>query len=267
MNKRILTAVLGIPFIIGFVMVGGLAFGAFVVVLEIIMLSEYFNMLDWAEEKNSIKRLVYMTSVVWAVIYTVILDFSTSLDSMMPMVLLLFTAFALLALFYAPRIDFSEFAVAFCGTIYIVGFLNYLLLIRRLPEGLSAFIALLIIIWTCDTIAYFVGIKFGKRRLAPLISPKKSWEGAMGGYLASGIAFLVYAYYCLSISIVSSIMIALIVPLVAQVGDLIESYIKRHFAVKDSGSFLPGHGGLFDRFDSMLFAAPFYFYLLTKTIG
>ena len=267
MNKRLLTAALGIPLVIGFVWVGGFAFGAFVIILEIIMLCEYFNMLAWGNENGRLKSFVLVISIIWGLVYTVVVDFSASLAYMTPMIIILFALIAVLALFSAPRIDYAQFSITFTGTVYIVCFLNYLLLIRRMADGLHAFIALLIIIWTCDTIAYFVGIKFGKRKLAPLISPKKSWEGAIGGYLASGCAFLVFAQYFLEVDTINKIIIAVTLPIIAQFGDLIESYIKRYFDVKDSGNFLPGHGGLFDRFDSIIFAAPFFFYLLTLTIG
>lgn len=119
-------------------------------------------------------------------------------------------------------------------------------------------------IWTCDTGAYLVGSKWGKRRLWPSVSPKKTWEGVAGGAIAT-VLFAIFVGPLLNtgLSSAEAAGLGLLVALTATTGDLIESRIKRIAQVKDSGALLPGHGGVLDRFDSLFFAAPlFYYYLL-----
>jgi len=115
---------------------------------------------------------------------------------------------------------------------------------------------LMAIVWLGDTAAYYVGSKIGRHKLAPVISPKKSWEGAAAGFAASLLAAGVWSVYRLDRLDWALLGVAALTALAAQVGDLVESMIKRGAGVKDSGNVLPGHGGVLDRMDAMLFAAP-----------
>lgn len=118
-------------------------------------------------------------------------------------------------------------------------------------------------IWINDTCAYLVGVTFGKNRLFERISPKKSWEGFFGGALGALLSGYVFSIYIPEISLVGWFIFAEIVVIFGTFGDLIESLMKRTVDVKDSGDVIPGHGGLLDRFDSMLFAAPLIFIYLS----
>jgi phosphatidate cytidylyltransferase len=119
-----------------------------------------------------------------------------------------------------------------------------------------------ILTWSSDTFAYFSGKYFGKRKLAPVISPNKTWEGLMGGILATLIIAALAGYQLNIMPIWAWLGLALVVIVFGTVGDLFESAVKRHYKIKDSGKFMPGHGGILDRIDSLLFAAPMtYFYL------
>lgn len=113
--------------------------------------------------------------------------------------------------------------------------------------------------WACDTGAYFLGRAFGKTKLAPRLSPNKTWEGAIGGFLAS-VAVTVGAGYIIHLPVAHSIALGALFGLFTQLGDLSESTIKRELGIKDFGTLVPGHGGILDRFDSILFTSPIAYY-------
>ena len=117
-------------------------------------------------------------------------------------------------------------------------------------------IALFALIWTYDSGAYLFGVSMGKHRLFERISPKKSWEGAIGGTLTALVAAFAISIYIPEIQLIHWIAISILTVISSTFGDLTESMFKRYFGIKDSGSILPGHGGVLDRFDSLLFAVP-----------
>lgn len=121
-------------------------------------------------------------------------------------------------------------------------------------------------VWVTDTAAYFVGKRFGKRHLAPHISPNKTWEGAVGGTLCAMLVCSIYMYLAFGMNYVAALGLAFVFTVLAQVGDLVESAFKRWAGVKDSGKILPGHGGILDRFDSIIFTAPFILLLVRAFI-
>lgn len=148
------------------------------------------------------------------------------------------------------------------GLVYPSILLSYIILIRKLPEpyGLHLIFFTYLLTWGTDTGAYFVGITWGRHPLAPTISPKKSMEGAVGGLIIgslAGIAYLIWA----KLPLFPWALVAPLATIIGQLGDLFESLLKRGANIKDSGQFLPGHGGVLDRFDSMMFTAPFIYYL------
>ena len=127
------------------------------------------------------------------------------------------------------------------------------------PEFL---LSLLISIWLCDTAAYMIGSAIGKHKLFPKVSPKKTWEGAISGFFGAIIGFVLCTQIPLLIKdfpIFHAIIIGIIIGSIGQIGDLVESKIKRDVGVKDSSSILPGHGGMLDRFDSIMFVIPVVF--------
>jgi phosphatidate cytidylyltransferase len=123
-------------------------------------------------------------------------------------------------------------------------------------------IGLFIIVWSNDTFAYLSGRAFGKTKLFEKVSPKKTWEGTVGGVLMSVVTAIIYAYFQDEQYLFWSVAGLIIAP-AAVVGDLIESKIKRTVGVKDTGNIMPGHGGVLDRFDAVIFATPFFFLWLT----
>lgn len=162
------------------------------------------------------------------------------------------------------------------GVVFFALFLGHLLLIRELRmtagEGVQLVgrpvtFFLIVTIWMIDTGAWLVGRLIGRNPLAPRVSPNKTWEGAVGGTLIACASawFFREAFLRDVMGPVESVCYAVVIAVSAQVSDLIESLMKRSFGAKDSSQLLPGHGGVLDRFDSFIFAAPFYYYALLTT--
>lgn len=157
---------------------------------------------------------------------------------------------------------FDDAAFAILGTLYVgLGF-YYLIETRESEAGLTVLIFALLVVWFTDSGAYFTGRKIGKRKLWPEISPNKTIEGFVGGIIwALGIA-LIFTYFAgMEQPLLLVIIVAIVASIFGQMGDLVESALKRHFNVKDSGKMLPGHGGILDRFDSILFVMPLLHFL------
>ncbi|HUJ79464.1 MAG TPA: phosphatidate cytidylyltransferase [Nitrospiria bacterium] len=150
------------------------------------------------------------------------------------------------------------------GALYLGLMLGHVVLLRSLERGADAVLCVLTVTWMIDSAAYFGGRRFGRRQLAPVISPKKTVEGAVAG-LAGGIvtALVVRAWWTPMLNVTESLVAGLLLGCAGQLGDLAESMFKRRAGVKDSAGWIPGHGGLLDKVDSLVFTAPtFYYYLL-----
>ena len=154
------------------------------------------------------------------------------------------------------------------GLVYVPGLIVFIPLVRRLPDGLGWVFLMLVITWLGDSGAYFAGRLFGKHKLYEKISPKKTWEGAIGGALtAVAGAFIVRAVGMSQLTVLDCVLLGVIVDGFGVVGDLTESMLKRSFGVKDSGWIMPGHGGILDRIDALLFTAPVLFLYCTLALG
>jgi phosphatidate cytidylyltransferase len=148
------------------------------------------------------------------------------------------------------------------GLIYLPLLLGHLVLLRQLPDGRGWVFLVLFAVMACDSLAYFVGSSFGKHKLYPAVSPKKSIEGGLGGLVGSCLGvWLAKVLFLPALSVEHVILVGLLIGVVGQIGDLFESLLKRACGVKDSGGIFPGHGGILDRLDSLLFAFPLAYYL------
>jgi phosphatidate cytidylyltransferase len=154
-------------------------------------------------------------------------------------------------------------AIVAFGPLYVGLCLGHLLLTRALPDGEFLIFGLFLITWVADTGAYYAGTSLGRHKLAPSISPNKTIEGLAGGLAAALLAsFLAQAWFLPSWTSADCVALACLLTVTGLLGDLTESAMKRGAGVKDSGSLIPGHGGMLDRLDSLLFAAPaFYYYV------
>jgi len=175
-----------------------------------------------------------------------------------PLLLLIMTA----ELYRKKVKPIENMAVTIFSIVYIgipLAFVNFLVFPEILPGHIytpKLLIALFILIWTHDSGAYLFGVSFGKHRLFERISPKKSWEGAFGGTFTAIIAAVIISRYIPEIQLIHWIAISFLAVISSTFGDLTESMFKRYFQIKDSGQIFPGHGGILDRFDSILFAVP-----------
>lgn len=163
--------------------------------------------------------------------------------------------------FFYPSYSLQDAAGTLIGTLYL-GLLNYLYLLRTLPDGWIWLIFMLAGTWASDTAAYFVGKAFGRIKIAPVLSPKKTLEGAIGGILGSVLVGYLFVFMYSFLDLLKMLILGLLLGVAAGAGDLLESAFKRQAGIKDSSTLIPGHGGILDRFDSALFTAPLVYYFV-----
>lgn len=227
--------------------------------VAIIAINEYFNSLS---KKYKVERWI-------GNILAILLAFINVLPKEM---LILMFPIGIALLFFKVIItemktNFVDIAITGFGIIYIIGFIMFIPLIYMSEHGKLLIWYLAISAWGTDTFAYLVGIKFEKHKLTP-ISPKKSIEGSIGGIVGSTLIAIIYTYFInkicnAGISYLEITGIAVVLSVLSQIGDLAASSIKRYVDIKDFGKIIPGHGGMLDRIDSILFIAPFAYFLLT----
>ena len=173
--------------------------------------------------------------------------------------------------FESERINTSDISTVFMTTVYITVAFTSIIKLRDV-SGIGGYIYLYIFIgaWVTDTFAYFCGRFFGKHKLIPKVSPKKTVEGAIGGVIFCALAYVLYSLileksYGLAPNYLQIFLIGAVISVVSQLGDLAASAIKRNYGIKDFGSLFPGHGGVLDRFDSILAVTPVLFMLIGNT--
>ena len=263
-SVRIIVSIIAIPVVVGLCILGGYPFWLFMMALA---LMGYYEFVGMTKQKQVYTNkpagffavLVIMTSV-----------FFWSVDTL-DIVVGLFVIIIFWELFRNKGSAINNIGATLLGVLYTGLLPGTVVLIRELyryndmlyPTGGYLILSILVSIWACDSAAYFIGSAIGKHKLFPRVSPKKSWEGAIAGFAFSIIAMLAMKYFLLDyISMTDAVVIGLIVGIFGQTGDLIESLIKRDAGVKDSSKLIPGHGGVLDRFDSLLLTAPLvYMYL------
>lgn len=256
MKQRIITGFIGGAAFIGFLLIGGLWFAALISLLAYIA---YFELIKMSSIKlasiPSVVGFVYLGAILLSSLSNQFKDSFFQLDYFQVM---LSFVFLLLFLTILSKNEFSieQAGVLFIGVFYIgFGFLTFIE--ARLDHGLALVLFTLLVIWSTDSGAYFTGRKLGKHKLWPSISPNKTIEGSIGGVVIALLAAVIFQLISMTFEDWGYVLIlALIISIGGQIGDLVESGLKRHYQVKDSGTLLPGHGGVLDRFDSLLFVFP-----------
>ncbi|MDR3288150.1 MAG: phosphatidate cytidylyltransferase [Peptococcaceae bacterium] len=256
MSKRVLSALIGIPVLLGLTYLGERYTALLVAVIALLALREFLLL----EEKMGLtpwRILTFIVAVVWLLIL-----FCGSQIMVCGLFLWFAVACGRLALCY-PRCQPSEALHNFAAVIYTVFLPGHFYLLRQMqPDGLKWAFLTFLLIWATDTFAYLVGMTIGKHLLAPKISPHKTVEGFLGGLVGSMAVGLLGWRYMEGNSWLFFAGLALLVGLGAQIGDLLESVFKRTAGVKDSGNLIPGHGGILDRFDSLIFVIPLVYYYI-----
>ena len=171
-------------------------------------------------------------------------------------------------IFWYPKFNANQVAGGIFGLIYTTFMMSFIYYTRESKDGIWFIWVIFITSWVSDTCAYIVGSAIGKHKMTPRLSPKKSWEGAVGGILGSGIATSIFGLiYELNhdrrfLMIPIFFLIGCIGAFISMCGDLVASAVKRNNNVKDFGNVIPGHGGILDRFDSVLFTAPTVYFMI-----
>jgi phosphatidate cytidylyltransferase len=234
-------------------------------ILIFMAMYEFFKTLGFIKSKKPLVTVSYIYSacIIGTCVYS-----KTIVNVYLPFVIsaAIISMFVLMVLRH-KNILFSDVATAFTGTTYITLFLVCIYLIRTLPDGRVYIWLPFILAWLTDTFAYFVGVFFGKHKLIPSVSPKKTIEGSIGVILGAVLTIVIYLLVCSKITELepryfSGIILSLVCSVASQFGDLAASCIKRENNAKDFGSIMPGHGGVMDRFDSVIYISPLVYWFL-----
>lgn len=273
---RIVSALILIPLILGLAWWSYWSVVALVLLATVVALREYAAMLEHSDYRPS-------TGLCVGVGLALVLGFALRpLVSTLDTLALAMTAAVVACLVYevlrydgSPRL--ASWGLQFAGAVYFSWLASHFILLRGLqtplqpaplgflsiPPGAAWIVLVLAITWLQDSVAYFVGRALGRTRMTPLLSPKKTWEGAAGGLVAAVLGAVLAAWLLgLPISPLSAALIGLIGGIVGPFGDLAVSMIKRQVHTKDSGSIIPGHGGVLDRADSLIFVGAVTYYLI-----
>mgnify|MGYP001055800379 CR=1 FL=1 len=256
MAKRILTTILGLPILYFVLTTGGLVLSISLLIMTMIGLHEFYSSVELGGY-NPVKWAGYLPTVTLFGFFGLGTNIGVTM-SLLPLFLLILMIYWVLSY---KKIEFQDVLVTSFGFIYVALLFFTLMLIDHL-EIKHAIWLVFVISWSCDSLAYLTGLAIGKHKLSPAISPKKTIEGAFGGIVGSMLGCFIFAYFVMPQYVTSITVLGFVGSVFSQTGDLSASLIKRKIGVKDFGRLFPGHGGVLDRFDSILFAAPVvYVYL------
>ena len=254
LKTRLLTAIVGIPLLVVLIGWGDpwLFHGVFLLI-TFGALREYFAMGFPGHPRDQIIGIAFGLAVSSIVLFP---QLTSGQFILAPLLVLMFSIYIFMHGQLEERL--ARLAWTLLGSLYLGYLLPHWSSLFRLPHGRAWVFFVLVVVMAGDICAYFVGRRFGTKKLAPEISPGKTVEGAAGYVLGSILAgYLMGTSVAMGLSWMELVILSALLSVLGQVGDLFESWIKRAFAVKDSGRLLPGHGGLLDRLDSLIFPAVF----------
>ena len=268
--KRAPVTIIGIPALVGFTLYTHDVFMVFFTVAGLLILGEAYRM----SRPNGTEPNVWVGYIIYlALVGDQLLGAGKNLGSILIVSILILMTWEMFR--KKPHV-MENVASTFFAAIFIGMAMAYFILLQQLGYagqgghiGGYAVLTVFIGVWTCDTMAYFVGSAIGKHKIFPRVSPNKSWEGSLSGLIGSFIALIliVKAGWLPGLDYTDALILGLITGVAGQLGDFAESLVKRDVGVKDSSNLLPGHGGAWDRLDSILFAAPLSYLYLTFFVG
>lgn len=260
---RLLSSIVLMVLMLVFIITGGNVLLAAVAFLSLVAMMEIMRMAKI--HKSPLAVLGYASIVL---LYVLLL--TNHMDKLVP--LAVFYLMAIMAVYVVafPKFKVEQVLYPWFGFFYAGLLISYIYQVRELPGGAFSVWLIFIAAWGSDTCAYCAGMLFGKHKAFPVLSPKKTWEGCIGGVVG---AALIAVLYCLamnqwfdqSFSVVQYAIVCACGAVISQVGDLAASAMKRNNEIKDYGKLIPGHGGVLDRYDSVIFVAPIVYYLLQMT--
>ncbi|MBK8805565.1 MAG: phosphatidate cytidylyltransferase [Bacteroidales bacterium] len=260
--SRTLTGIVFTALIIISLLINEITFLLFFILVMLLCLNEFFSIIRIKRIRpqfilgNIIATALFVCTYLYATNIICLKEFSI-------IILLSFFIF-IIELYRKSKYPFHNIAFTILGIIYIAvpfSLLPFLVFNNAIQTSYNfeILLSIFIILWTNDTGAYLTGITIGKHRLFERISPKKSWEGSIGGLFFAVLAAVILSHFFKSIALHDFIIMAFLISIFGTYGDLAESLLKRFLGIKDSGKILPGHGGMLDRFDSFIFVIPVIF--------
>lgn len=257
--KRVLSALVFVPVVLYIAYLGGIPLRLLVALVVILAGYEFYRMANLSRIDIIVGILVSTASYLSFLFFSFEKGFLVFISIIM--------ATGLYALFTIKDIKGSSTRISylFCGAIYVGIFPSFIVHIRDYDSqnGFYCFLTYIAIIWLSDTFAYFVGRAIGRHKLYEKVSPKKTIEGSIGGVFGGVLAvYIVALLFGRSPSLNMVFLAGVLMNLIGQAGDLFESVFKRDFGLKDSGQLIPGHGGMLDRIDSIIFSAPFMYLII-----
>lgn len=265
MKIRVISAVVIAAVLLIMLLMGGYVMAGILLVLSLIAYTEVNTACGISQEKGF--NLIGITGNLGICVYYYFLMRRQDLSMIAPVLMGTFFVMLIIYVLRYPRYHIGVVFITLFSMLYAPVMLSFLYLIRTMEHGVF-FSWLPFVAWVTDSCAYLTGVKFGKRKLAPKLSPKKSIEGALGGIAGSAVAGLIYGTIASVKGFVDHryglafVVIAVVASILSQVGDLIASGIKRDHNIKDYGTLIPGHGGIMDRFDSVIFITPVVYFML-----
>lgn len=263
-KARLLSGILLVLIALATVISGGSILFAVLFIISLIGLTELYKVFDIQTKGPGICGYIFAVGYYGLVFAKPLLPVETDWFMLLFMVFLICMMGVLV--FSFPKYKTEQILAAFFGVFYVAVMLSYVYQTRILPGGVFTVWLVFICSWGCDTCAYCVGMLIGKHKMAPKLSPKKSIEGGIGGAVGAALLGVLYALAInkwgnAGASVIQFAIIGAVGGAISQVGDLAASAIKRNHDIKDYGKLIPGHGGILDRFDSVIFTAPIIYYL------
>lgn len=260
--KRTLTGIILILLITGAVIGGRYSFVLLILTVNLLSLHEFYHLFD-NEDISPVKQAGAVLSVSMLTTFALVISNNSDWKILLINIPLTFGIF-FIKLFMQSGHPFHDIGFTLLGIIYITVPLGFFIGIAFLPLSLRSYsyqipLGYFLILWANDTGAYLIGKTFGRHALYRRISPFKTWEGSIGGAIIAVIIAYLVSLCLLSLKTSEWIVLSLLIIITGTSGDLVKSMMKRSLNLKDSGTILPGHGGMLDRFDSLLGSAPFVF--------